>query len=659
MLEIRNNKLSPRHEERERAEAPKRGSFLCSIAVLLLFLTNLYAGPSEKFTYQGNLRQSGLLVNGTRSMVFKLYASSEAAVPLWTSPVKDVQVSTGVFRVELEPAGLNWESGELWLELEVEGVTLSPREEITSTPYAIDSLLHSGKKYTTSDSEPSSPSAGDLWMDTSENTLKFWTGVMWQDTALAGDPGPHAPTHAEGGGDEITSLGPHNVTGPLTLEAGSTIQAGIGAMGIFISTDVYLSAGARYYGDGSGLTGITAENADTLDLLHATDFMRSSGNLSESVTGAKTFVSSLTVASLDGIFSPSLKMTDNVRISSALAADYGGIFISTNVFASGKMFIGSTTHKNINYPRMYVYDKHKNIPQLEMNMGFSSYDLGLKLGCSANSDNIFGFPIANSIQFERFYDGLGYGNAIENNYPLGGLVFSGYDGAKLQVAAAIASYVDGETGIDDMPGRLVFYTTPDGAKDILERMRITNQGYIGISTGVPQGLFAVKDDFVVKSDGNVGISSTVPTNTLAVEGGIVVSSSITAQGGFYGDGSALTGVVASEVPESIAISTMNATATTPYGGINITTNTFIQGNLGIGILNPLAKLEVKGSDLLKYNLAVGTSSAYNMVVSTGGNVGIGTQAPAAKMDVAGTENPGEYIMIFRSGSKISAWLRNK
>jgi hypothetical protein len=50
---------------------------------------------------------------------------------------------------------------------------------------------------------------------------------------------------------------------------------------------------------------------------------------------------------------------------------------------------------------------------------------------------------------------------------------------------------------------------------------------------------------------------------------------------FFGDGSGLTGISAS-VPPSIDVSTINATATTPYGGINITSNTYIQGNVGIG-----------------------------------------------------------------------------
>ncbi|MCK5358444.1 MAG: hypothetical protein KAJ48_08620, partial [Elusimicrobiales bacterium] len=83
------------------------------------------------------------------------------------------------------------------------------------------------------------------------------------------------------------------------------------------------------------------------------------------------------------------------------------------------------------------------------------------------------------------------------------------------------------------------------------------------------------------------------------------------------------------------------------------------GNIGVGILNPSAKLEVRGNDSQNYSLAVGTSSVYNLVVSTNGNIGVGELNPQAKMEVTGGEDSGEYIMIFNSGAKIAAWLRNK
>ena len=83
------------------------------------------------------------------------------------------------------------------------------------------------------------------------------------------------------------------------------------------------------------------------------------------------------------------------------------------------------------------------------------------------------------------------------------------------------------------------------------------------------------------------------------------------------------------------------------------------GNVGIGALNPVAKLEVLSDVSHNYSLAVGTSTAYSMVVSTSGNMGVGEVNPQAKVEVTGSENSGEYIMIFNSGPNRAAWLRNK
>ena len=64
---------------------------------------------------------------------------------------------------------------------------------------------------------------------------------------------------------------------------------------------------------------------------------------------------------------------------------------------------------------------------------------------------------------------------------LGGIYFGGADGANIQPAALIEGYVDGTPGAGDMPGRLVFSTTADGASSPTERMRIGSDGLITIS----------------------------------------------------------------------------------------------------------------------------------------------------------------------------------
>lgn len=184
----------------------------------------LQAEVPVKFTYQGNLRQNGFLVNGSRSMVFRIYDSSTSASELWTSPAYGVSLSTGIFRVILEPSIADWQSGGLWLELEIEGNRLAPREELTASPYAINSLMLSGKRYSTAGSPPAAAVPGELWYDSANNVVKFWNGTMWVDTSGGGVPGPHAATHAGAGSDPITALGPHTVTGYITVS--SSVSAG-------------------------------------------------------------------------------------------------------------------------------------------------------------------------------------------------------------------------------------------------------------------------------------------------------------------------------------------------------------------------------------------------------------------------------------------------
>jgi hypothetical protein len=75
--------------------------------------------------------------------------------------------------------------------------------------------------------------------------------------------------------------------------------------------------------------------------------------------------------------------------------------------------------------------------------------------------------------------------AVQSGDILGIHQFRGYDGASTVIAAQISSEVDGTPGLNDMPGRLVFSTTADGANTPTERMRITNAGLVGIGTTSP------------------------------------------------------------------------------------------------------------------------------------------------------------------------------
>ncbi|MDW8225658.1 MAG: hypothetical protein RMK93_06525, partial [Bacteroidota bacterium] len=72
---------------------------------------------------------------------------------------------------------------------------------------------------------------------------------------------------------------------------------------------------------------------------------------------------------------------------------------------------------------------------------------------------------------------------VQSDDETGYIYFRGYDGSQYQPAALIVSHVDGVPGANDMPGRLSFWTTPDGSGTSLERLRITNQGDVQIVSG--------------------------------------------------------------------------------------------------------------------------------------------------------------------------------
>ena len=80
---------------------------------------------------------------------------------------------------------------------------------------------------------------------------------------------------------------------------------------------------------------------------------------------------------------------------------------------------------------------------------------------------------------------IGTNGILPANGEFGSIVFSGDDGTDFVKGAMIKARLDGTPGNDDMPGRLEFYTTPDGAQVPVERLRITKDGKIGINVNSP------------------------------------------------------------------------------------------------------------------------------------------------------------------------------
>jgi hypothetical protein len=102
---------------------------------------------TTSFTYQGQLQDGGSPANGSYDLQFGLFdALTNGNQAASTLIIQDVTVTSGIFSVSLD-FGQAFPGASRWLEIAVRPgastgsfTTLSPRQPITSTPYAITSL---------------------------------------------------------------------------------------------------------------------------------------------------------------------------------------------------------------------------------------------------------------------------------------------------------------------------------------------------------------------------------------------------------------------------------------------------------------------------------------------------------------------------------------
>jgi hypothetical protein len=117
---------------------------------LLCCIGNVWAQPTTAFTYQGKLTDAGNPANGNYELEFKLYdepnvgTGTQQGATLQRDPVT---ASAGVFTVTLDFGSNVFSGADRYLEIGVRPdgsanayTVLSPRQPITSAPYAIQTL---------------------------------------------------------------------------------------------------------------------------------------------------------------------------------------------------------------------------------------------------------------------------------------------------------------------------------------------------------------------------------------------------------------------------------------------------------------------------------------------------------------------------------------
>jgi hypothetical protein len=234
---------------------------------------------------------------------------------------------------------------------------------------------------------------------------------------------------------------------------------------------------------------------------------------------------------------------------------------------------------------------------------------------------------------------IGTNTIVQNNDDLGAIVFDGDDGSLFTVAASIVGSVDGTPGANNMPGRLVFSTTANGASVPTERMRITANGNIGIGTTSPSANLHVVGNAIISTALTVGTINVAPTIGAAFDKAnaanvLAFTSGNEAEGAFLRGNVSWFHANAAFFQANQAFSKANAANVLAFNALPKTGGT-LSGGLSLGttvVANPFNT----GSHLTLYDGA-GTSR-YGLSISTGQlNTIIGTVSGASVVNVANAE----------------------
>ena len=138
--------------------------------------------------------------------------------------------------------------------------------------------------------------------------------------------------------------------------------------------------------------------------------------------------------------------------------------------SSGRLLVGtSSARSNVNL------EAGDRTPHVQIETSTNSYNNGISI-INNSADGYapqltLGLSLANGI-------GSNGNVAPVNPAAIGMINFVGNDGDQFLTGARVEGVADGVTGNGDMPTRLVFSTTADGAASPTERMRITSSGSV-------------------------------------------------------------------------------------------------------------------------------------------------------------------------------------
>jgi hypothetical protein len=208
---------------------------------------------STSFTYQGRLTDGGNPANGSYDFRFILYDAEISGSQVGSTVNKDdVTVTDGLFTVKLSFGGGVFTGDERWLEIFVRPgastgpyITLTPRQALTATPYAVYALGAPWSGLT------GLPAGFADWVD-NDTTYTAGAGLILVGTTFSADT-TYLQQRVSGSCSSGNAIRVINADGTVTCEpvaggAGdiTAVYAGTGLTGGGDSGDVTLALGATY-----------------------------------------------------------------------------------------------------------------------------------------------------------------------------------------------------------------------------------------------------------------------------------------------------------------------------------------------------------------------------------------------------------------------------
>lgn len=221
----------------------------CVISILSLVLTtSAWAAVPSTVAYRGTLYDAdGTPVEGTFPVTFSVFDAADGGDALWEE-AQTIAVLDGRFSVELgATASVDQQlfaAPSRWLEITVDGETLSPRVAITSAPSALVCEDAVG------DINPTSIAIrgyGEV-IDASGRWVGDTTGLQ----GPAGDPGPEGPAGADGSIGPQGPAGPQGDAGPTGATGPQGPQGATGPQGP-IGNQVWTTSGNNTYRAGGNV----------------------------------------------------------------------------------------------------------------------------------------------------------------------------------------------------------------------------------------------------------------------------------------------------------------------------------------------------------------------------------------------------------------------